>query len=293
MRNIARWLAGIEQMAHDLYEEAAAAIKDDEALSAFFRAMAEEESSHYKTMLSAAERLDDKGGLESPVALDGTTKENIERPFVRLKKCLSSGKLDGEAALDCVMEAEFSEWNNFFLFVVNSLKKEGPEFMKAVSELQGHLRKVRDFLAARPGAGPWLARIDVLPEVWKSRILVVDDSEAIRDLLSFVLKDVGGVDTAQNGLEALEKTAESHYDVIISDIKMPVMDGMELYRQALGRDPDIKPRFLFFSVTPKREQMEFIERNGLRYLAKPASLKEIERSVREVLDDRGTGRGRI
>jgi CheY-like chemotaxis protein len=283
MRNIARWLAEIERMARDLYQEAAVAIKDDEKLSAFLEGLAREESTHADTMLSAAERLDGKAGLRSPVALDDTTKDNIERPFVRLRQCLSSGKPDAETALDCITEAEFSEWNNFFLFVVNSLKEEGPEFMKAVSEMQGHLRKVRDFVEARPGAGARLASIDVLPEVWTNRILVVDDRGAIRDLLSFVLKDVGAVDTAENGREALEKAAECHYDVIISDINMPIMGGMELYRQALKGDPEVGSRFLFFSVMPRGEQMDFLEKNGLRYLAKPASLKDIERSVREVL----------
>lgn len=70
------------------------------------------------------------------------------------------------------------------------------------------------------------------------RVLVVDDEKIIRDLLTRSLEIAGCiVTTAEDGLEGLEK-AESHiFDVVISDIKMPRMDGITMVREILDRKP--------------------------------------------------------
>lgn len=64
------------------------------------------------------------------------------------------------------------------------------------------------------------------------KILAADDSVSIRQMVSHTLKEAGyEVDTANDGIEALLKAKEGHYDVIISDVNMPNMDGLEFVRQ--------------------------------------------------------------
>lgn len=59
-------------------------------------------------------------------------------------------------------------------------------------------------------------------------LLVVDDSESVRQLLSFTLKDSGyNVTTASNGKEGLEKLEQSDVDMVITDLNMPLMNGMK------------------------------------------------------------------
>ena len=61
-----------------------------------------------------------------------------------------------------------------------------------------------------------------------AKILIVDDEKAIRESLEIVLKDEGyKAETAADGEEALEKLRTENYDVVITDIKMPKLDGME------------------------------------------------------------------
>ena len=61
------------------------------------------------------------------------------------------------------------------------------------------------------------------------KILVVDDSKTIRDILAYVLKfNEYEVDTASDGLMALEKVFSINYDLLITDINMPKMDGYKL-----------------------------------------------------------------
>lgn len=66
----------------------------------------------------------------------------------------------------------------------------------------------------------------------KPRILVVDDEQNICDMLSRHFRFLGyEVDTCNNGKEALDVMSKKRFDVVISDIMMPVMDGMELLRE--------------------------------------------------------------
>ena len=68
-------------------------------------------------------------------------------------------------------------------------------------------------------------------EQTKKRVLAVDDSEPVRKLVSLVLKSAGyEVITASDGAEALEKFQKDYYDLIVTDMNMPVMHGLELIR---------------------------------------------------------------
>ncbi|CZF83626.1 histidine kinase [Grimontia sp. AD028] len=64
------------------------------------------------------------------------------------------------------------------------------------------------------------------------KILAADDSVSIRQMVSHTLKEAGyQVETANDGAEALQKAKSGQYDVIISDVNMPNMDGLEFVRQ--------------------------------------------------------------
>lgn len=72
------------------------------------------------------------------------------------------------------------------------------------------------------------------------KILVTDDDEAIRDLVSELLKQQGcSIETAFNGEMALEKLKTGTYDLLISDVIMPKVDGIELAMKVKGLYPDL------------------------------------------------------
>lgn len=71
-------------------------------------------------------------------------------------------------------------------------------------------------------------------------VLVVDDEKMMRDLVERILSKEGfAVDTAPSGKEALKKLEKNPVDLIISDIKMPGMDGLELLKAVKSKHPDI------------------------------------------------------
>ena len=73
----------------------------------------------------------------------------------------------------------------------------------------------------------------------KHRILIVDDEESMRDFLSIMLHREGyQVDTAVDGAQAVIHLRDHSYDLVISDMKMPRMTGMELLKHIKERTPE-------------------------------------------------------
>ncbi len=80
----------------------------------------------------------------------------------------------------------------------------------------------------------------------QARILLVDDEEDILDILARVLRSAGYlVDLVSNGQMALEQVARQDYDLIISNIRMPVMGGEEFYRRLTSAFPRMVRKVVF------------------------------------------------
>lgn len=117
------------------------------------------------------------------------------------------------------------------------------------------------------------------------RILVVDDEPDVAAVLADLLATDGHtVDTASDGVAALEKLGERVYDLILSDLKMPQLDGPGLFREVERRHPALRRRFVFLTGdTLSPDAAEFLERTGAPNLSKPFALEEVQRLVRQVL----------
>ncbi|HEU5180383.1 MAG TPA: ATP-binding protein [Candidatus Polarisedimenticolia bacterium] len=116
-------------------------------------------------------------------------------------------------------------------------------------------------------------------------ILVVDDEEMIVELYLQLLQALGhSIDTASTGVEALRKIESRNYDLVITDIKMPRMSGIQLYEKVVEIKPDMKRRFIFItgdmnSLTS--QQFSTVTDNPC--LLKPVNIEKIEATIREVL----------
>jgi len=119
----------------------------------------------------------------------------------------------------------------------------------------------------------------------RSRILVVEDEPSLAQLLVESLAEDGHrVETAAHGAEALERIGRDRYDVIISDLKMPHMDGRQLFDEVTRVDPPLARRMIFSTGDgASRDTQEFFERTGAPLLVKPFDLREVHRAVAELL----------
>ena len=80
------------------------------------------------------------------------------------------------------------------------------------------------------------------------RVLVADDQEHMRELLVETLSADGHtVDPAEDGVAALKLLEQQTYDLVVSDLQMPQVDGPKLYQEIHRRKPDAAPRFIFIT----------------------------------------------
>jgi CheY-like chemotaxis protein len=113
------------------------------------------------------------------------------------------------------------------------------------------------------------------------RVLVVDDETAIVDAICEFL-DLQNVttDKANDGEEALKLLNVNHYDAIISDIRMPGIDGPQLYEKAVAMDPSYSTRFLFMSGDLVRDSTQgFVSSLSCPCLAKPFALQVLYQNL--------------
>ena len=119
-----------------------------------------------------------------------------------------------------------------------------------------------------------------------SRILVVDDEAEIADLLRDVLESAGyEVVTAESGAVALELLAEARFDAIVSDVRMPDLDGAALWRAVCERQPHLARRTLFVTGdTLSLQARQVLEESGCASLDKPFAKADLLAAVRVLLE---------
>lgn len=120
------------------------------------------------------------------------------------------------------------------------------------------------------------------------KILVVDDEEPMREICSEVLSSAGyGVATASDGWEALG-LLDSNWDLVITDVNMPGLDGMELFKAAERRFPGVGERFFF--MTGDKSSAASVEAMNLRLIKKPFKVKDLLDAVEAALREQGVSR---
>lgn len=116
-------------------------------------------------------------------------------------------------------------------------------------------------------------------------LLIVEDNnferESLKECINWELVGIGNIFTASDGHEGLEMIKKHHPDIVLTDIKMPRMDGLEMLEQV--NKMDIKPKFVFFSAFEDFSYVKQAMRRGaVNYLLKPVNQRELIQTIREV-----------
>ncbi len=118
------------------------------------------------------------------------------------------------------------------------------------------------------------------------RVLVVDDEETVRDLLQRVMKEAGyDVVTAANGQEALDKVSQLNAGVVLLDIRMPGMSGMEVLQQITTNWPETCV-VMISAVADTQTAVDAMKLGAYDYIIKPFNLDEVVRKVQEAIEKR-------
>lgn len=118
-------------------------------------------------------------------------------------------------------------------------------------------------------------------------ILVVDDDDVIRDTLCELLAGEYACQTAETAEAALIKLEAQPFDVVLTDISMPGLNGMELLNRVLQSYPGT-PVIIISGMTDEDQAQSLIRRGAFDYLLKPFRLEVVENSVRRAVEQRRT-----
>ena len=117
-------------------------------------------------------------------------------------------------------------------------------------------------------------------------ILVVEDESSLRELIAnILLLDHHEVDTVRDGAEALYRIEQRAYDLIISDLQMPNLDGPGLYAALRKRFGEALPRVIFVTGHAEADRfVPFLAETGDPVLTKPFSVEDLRTLVQWVLE---------
>jgi CheY-like chemotaxis protein len=126
---------------------------------------------------------------------------------------------------------------------------------------------------------------DELAFLRRRRVLVVDAVAENRILLQEVVRHLGhGADAGSSAQEALQKIAERHYDLVITDMHLPGMDGLALYQRLREQRPELADRVIFISGRLLSDEIDtFCNRVGCPLIKKPFSVVDIDMAMRQAL----------
>ncbi|MDA8099697.1 MAG: response regulator [Nitrospiraceae bacterium] len=118
------------------------------------------------------------------------------------------------------------------------------------------------------------------------KILVVDDEEGARELFNTILTDEGyDVTLAVNGEDALSRMRNILFDLVVTDIKMPGMDGLQLLQEI--RKAGLKADVIMVTAYGEVESyLKAMSLGAAEYINKPIRIKELKRIVHKVLTER-------
>jgi len=120
----------------------------------------------------------------------------------------------------------------------------------------------------------------------RHRILIVEDSPTMRQLLAFALKRLKDVDIveAQDGMDGLRKVSSDHFDLALIDINMPVMDGLKLISLIRG-DESLRqmPIIVITTEGAKEDRERAIALGANEYLTKPIQANKVLRIAQSLL----------
>jgi len=122
-------------------------------------------------------------------------------------------------------------------------------------------------------------------EARKSKILLVEDETVVRESVrDWLIEDGYDVDVAEDGKEALEKIKKEEFGVIVLDLKLPGIDGLQVFEHAKELKPETKG--VIITAYPSKETQEEAKGLGLLdYLAKPFKVEDLEKTIRGALGE--------
>jgi CheY-like chemotaxis protein len=129
-------------------------------------------------------------------------------------------------------------------------------------------------------------KTEIQPRVTKGRILLADDSRDNQFLVQRMLKRMGlECDVVDNGLQAVDTVERDHYDLVLMDIMMPVLNGIEAIKRIRALPPPANsiPIVALSARAMPEDTISYLEAGAMGTLAKPVSMNDLDQVIGKYL----------
>ena len=141
------WLRSIELLAGNVYNKGSDQFAADQKCSAFLSRLNQDETWHFYILGNALTAIKDKRTLpEFGIKIDSITKDKIETPFRELYYLIKEQTITKRELIDHIVKAEFSEWNNIFLYALNLVGDFSTDFQHVAATIEAHYEKIIKYL---------------------------------------------------------------------------------------------------------------------------------------------------
>ena len=115
----------------------------------------------------------------------------------------------------------------------------------------------------------------------QKRILICDDEEGVRESLNLILEDDYNLDFASSGNETIQKVKDEDYDVLLLDIKMPKVDGLETLKKIRRISPGLKT-IIITGYQSIETASKAVKLGAIDYITKPFESSEVKEKIKKI-----------
>jgi len=212
--------------------------------------------------------------IDSGIGIIKAEKKNIFKPFYRTDRAKQTGSTGNGMGL--VLASNLAKMLNGKLSLLNSTERGSTfefKFPYELSEIDESIEEAKEE--------------QLIQDENRTKLLLVEDDEELLSFSVSKLQEHYHVITAKNGIEALEKSMEALPNIIISDVLMPQMNGLQL---CMKLKEDLKtshiPVILFTGLDSKEEILEGLEAGADDYIVKPFEFDILIKKVETLLNNR-------
>jgi len=187
MEEIIKWLVYIEKCASAFYKKSAIALNHDQELFTFLNHLAEDEDYHVKLLEKASEHLIKIDiPIEPAILVDEDFKAKIEEHFLKCGAEKSIENISKKEVIESLVATESSEWNDIFLYAVNSLQTQSKELRYIAAAMQAHKDRITEYIKSLPDNH--LEAMNKIPKVWDKMIQIIDDEPIMLNILKALVQ---------------------------------------------------------------------------------------------------------
>ena len=288
MKEILDWLLYLEQLAGNVYRSAAEKFNNDKEFSEFLSGLANDEDTHFKLLKEAEQKLLSKRIPPPPdIIIDQSTKDRVVTPLENLyERIKTAQRISKQVVMKVIIAVEFAELNNIFQYVVSNFQKEENEIKKTASIMDEHIERIKKFLKQYSDVLDLSEAVQQMPTVGKEKLLIVENKQPLQLFLAQALSTFGETQTAVDGQDALKKVRNNYFNLVISDINMPVMDGPNFFQRAVEITPGIAKSFLFCARDMTPDAKVLCNTYNIQFLKIPFALNQLHKTVKTIIEKR-------